>query len=115
MIFQISKFIADEQELPENPTYRVPAHYTEEYVKYLKRRVIDKLLDEELNPINEYIRTHIRDDKRFPKEVNEYIRRELFRRVHELKILLFQKMEKKRESKLTFLLRSLTTICHRIG
>lgn len=90
------------EELPVNTTYRTPAHFSEEYVKYLKKRVVDKLTDEETNPINEYIRLHLKEDKRFSKETNEYIKRELSKRVHELKLILYQKMEKKRESNQQF-------------
>jgi hypothetical protein len=92
--------MSDETMLPTNPTYRTPAHYSEEYMKYLKKRAIEKLLDEESNPLTEYIRLNIRDDKRFNKEVNEYIRKELTKRVHDLKLVLYQKMEKRLESTL---------------
>lgn len=88
---------ASEQEL-QNATFRTPAHYSDEYVKYLKKKAIMKLLDEESNSIEDYIRLNIRDDKRFNKEINDYIKRELMRRVQELKLVLYKKMEKKRES-----------------
>jgi hypothetical protein len=87
------------EDIPENSTYRVPAHFSEEYVKYLKKRVVDRLTDEESNPINEYIKLHLKEDKRFSKDANEYLKRELSKRVHEIKLILYQKMEKKRERK----------------
>lgn len=75
MIFvhQINNFIKD-TDLNVPGTHRVPVTYTEEHVKFMKKTMIDRILDEEANPVMEAINVMIKDDRRFSKDVNEEIR-----------------------------------------
>jgi hypothetical protein len=50
----------------------------------------------------EHISVNIRDDKRFSREVNEQIKRELEKRVTKMKMQIFKQMEKRQQSWIKF-------------
>jgi hypothetical protein len=78
-------------------SYRAPSTYGEEYLKYLQKAAFEQVFEEESDPIIEHINLVIKSDKRFLPEVNEEIKTELKRRVHELKYKIFTLMLKKQQ------------------
>ena len=74
--------------------------YSEEQRKYIRQKILERFFHEESNPVTQYIELNIKDDKRFDKDINDQIRRELYKRVHELKYHIFKKMKKMQRSKI---------------
>jgi hypothetical protein len=69
-----------------------------ELLKYLSTHYSEKGIDEDNSPLEEFIKINFKEDKRFTKEVNELIRRELAKRFQELRVKIFQKLQKKHQS-----------------
>ncbi len=93
----MSEFLK-EDEWEESSSFRASNNWKQEQVKYVKSKLLDKLLDEESNPVMESINLHYKEDKRFTKETNGAIKQEVYKRIHQLKYLIYSKMARKMKS-----------------
>ncbi len=95
LVLQVNKFINEDNKQPQS---RIPAQFGEEYVKFLHKTTRDRLLEEDSDSLQEYIDLHIREDKRFSKEVNDRVHAEVSKRLHDLQFQLYQTMQRNLES-----------------